>query len=175
MKIEQTAFWRGLVKFQKVFLIVFGLAVVIVLAVECLGRPVKFNFKGYEELLVIVVFWLYMFGCAYGSSEESHISADILDATMKDGVVKSVISLVKYFLTLVLGTVMLYWAIRLVQWSFSTQTVTTVYRIPTTIGQASMVVGLTISTFYNAVYMIREVKRFIAGRKTQADNGEVIA
>jgi TRAP-type C4-dicarboxylate transport system permease small subunit len=94
MKIEQTTFWKGLLKFQKAFLIIFGLAVVLVLAVECLGRPVKFNFKGYEELLVIMVFWLYMFGCAYGSGEESHIAADILSVMMKDGIAKSIISLI---------------------------------------------------------------------------------
>jgi TRAP-type C4-dicarboxylate transport system permease small subunit len=174
MKIEQTGFWKFLLKIQKALLIVFGLVVVAILAIECLGRPVGINFKGYEEILVIVVFWLYMFGCAYGSGEESQISADIISVMMKRGTPKAILSLIKYILTLVLGAVMLWWAIHLVQWSASQQTMTTVYRLPTTLGHASMVVGLGITTFYNVCYFVREIKRFVAFFRNPAEDKEEV-
>lgn len=175
MKIEQSAFWKILDKIQKMLLIVFGSVVTLILAVECLGRPVGFNFSGYEELLVIVVFWLYMLGCAYGTREESQITADILRVMMKDGIVKEILGLIKYILTFILGAILLWWAFQLVQWSFSKGTMTTVYRLPMTLGHSSMVVGLALTTFYNTCYLIREILRFVANRKAPVAKGEEVA
>lgn len=159
-KREETLFWIILVKLMRFMLILLGIIVSGIVAVSCLGRFVGFNFSGFEELLVIAVFWLYMFGCAYGSYEDSQIKADILEVMMHDGLAKDIIRSIKYILTFVLGVVMLIWAIQLVNWSILQGTMTTVYRLPTTIGHASMVVGLLLSAFYNACYCYSDLKKF---------------
>lgn len=159
-KLEKTIFWRVLAKIQEYILIILGVIVAGIVAIETIGRFVGFNFSGYEELLVISVFWLYMFGCAYGSYENSQIRADILETLMKEGTAKDVLVTIKLILTLILGAIMLVWAIQLVQWSTEQQTMTTVYRLPMTIGHSSMVVGLSLTTFYNLIYCYDGIKKF---------------
>lgn len=168
-KREELMFWKVLAAIQQYILIVLGIIVAGIVAVECIGRFVGFNFAGYEELLVIAVFWLYMFGCAHGSYESSHIRADILETMMKESLARDIIITIKWILTLILGAIMLVWAFQLVQWSLSQQTVTTVYRLPTTIGHMSMVVGLALTTFYNVCYCFSCCKNFIAKHITKTN------
>ncbi len=159
-KREDTLFWKILVKFMRFMLIILGIIVTGIVAVSCLGRFVGFNFSGFEELLVIFVFWLYMFGCAYGSYEDTQIKADILEVMMHEGLSKDIVRAIKYILTMVLGAIMLLWCIQLANWSIVQGTLTTVYRLPTTIGIASMVVGLSLTTFFNICYCYSDLKVF---------------
>jgi TRAP-type C4-dicarboxylate transport system permease small subunit len=161
MKIEKTAFWKWLLVAQKILIMVTIFAAMAILVAETIGRPLGFNFKGYEEVLVLVIFWCYMIGCGYGSGEESQITADILGVIMKRGLPKNIVMIARYTLTLALGIVMFIWTIQLAQWAIERNTLTTVYRLPSVIGYISMPVGLGISTFYNAVYFIREIRFFI--------------
>lgn len=161
MKIEETKFWKGLLACQKIIIGVTLIGSLAILAIETLGRPIGFNFSGYEELLIIAIFWLYMFGCGHGSAEESQITADILGVMMKKGLPKNIVMLIRYALTLILGAIMLYWSIQLTMWAVEQNTVTSVYRIPRVIGYACMPLGLLLTTFYNIVYFIREINFFI--------------
>ncbi len=151
-----------LTKFLRMGLIVLGIIVTLILFVETAGRLFNHNFAGYEEILIIVVFWLYMFGCAHASFENSHIKADILDLMIKRDSVKDFVHLIKWALTLVLGIVLCYWAAQLVVWSVTQGNETTVYRIPLAIGQAAIVFGLAVSTLFNALYFYEEIRSFRA-------------
>lgn len=173
-KREEFLFWKILIKTMRFILIVLGIIVAGIVATSCLGRFVNFNFSGFEELLVIFVFWLYMLGCAYGSYENSQIKADILEVMMKDGIVKDIIRTIKYILTLVLGAIMMIWAFQLVQWSVEQGTMTTVYRLPMTIGHSSMVVGLGLTTFFNVCYCYSDLKIFYL-KHIKKSNKEVTA
>lgn len=76
----QTRFWNYLVFLEKILMVLSSLTVVITLALVVLGRHVlHYNFLGYTEILVLAAFWMYFIGAAYGSYEESHICADILN------------------------------------------------------------------------------------------------
>jgi TRAP-type C4-dicarboxylate transport system permease small subunit len=149
---------KALTKFLRIGLIVLGIIVTLILFVETAGRLFNHNFAGYEEILIIVVFWLYMFGCAHASFENSHIKADILDLMIKKDSIRDFVHLIKWTLTLVLGIVLCYWAAQLVIWSVTQGNETTVYRIPLAIGQAAIVFGLAVSTLFNALYLYEEIK-----------------
>ena len=57
------------------------------------------NFYGYEELAVLVAFWFYFIGAAYGAYNNTHVSADIVDAYLKEGTLKRVMTFLRSLVT----------------------------------------------------------------------------
>lgn len=173
-KIENTIFWRGLAKVLKIGLIITSSLVTLIVFASVIARELNMNFLGYEEILIIVAFWLYMIGAAYGSYERSHITADIIVVTMKECLLKSVLGLIRNILTFVLGVIFLLWALQLVEWTVIMETKTPVWRIPLTVGQSSILFGLIIASFYHLVYLYNEIKGFVGKyvtKKIPLDSG----
>lgn len=166
-KLEQSAFWNGLHKFLRFGLILSASMVTLITFAAVIFRELNVNFLGYEEVLIICAFWLYMLGTAYGSYEDSHIKADVIVVMMPEGLAKSLIALARNTLTLVLGIIFLIWAFQLFQWTIIMETKTPVWRIPVTISQSSLLFGLTVASFYNAVYLYDEIKLFIGKHITK--------
>jgi len=160
-KLENTKFWLALEKLLRFGLIVCGVAVVVITFAATVTRAISIDFRGYEEFLVAFAIWLYMFGTANGSFEQSHITADLLRILMKEGLKKDIIGLIRNILTLVLGFLFLTWAIELVQWTIIMGTKTPTWRIPMTVSQSAMLFGLAVATFYNSVYLYNEIKGFV--------------
>lgn len=160
-RLKQTFFWRALEKFLKIGLIVSAILVTSITFAAVITRALNINFLGYEEILIICAFWLYMIGAAYGSFEKSHITADILVVMMPDNYAKAIISILRNLLTLVLGVIFLLWAYQLFQWTIELQQKTPVWRIPVTVAQSSLLFGLGVITFYNIVYLYDEIKAFV--------------
>ena len=161
-KRENNIIWKSLLAVQRAMIITTSAAVTLIIFWAAASRIVNISFAGFEELSVIAAFWLYMLGSAYGSYEKSQISADILTVMMKDGLRKSIIQLLKCLLTLILGLIFLRWGWGLFMFHYTMGSRTPVYRLPAAIGHASIFVGLALSSFYHAVYLYDEVKRFIA-------------
>ncbi|MGL4484132.1 MAG: TRAP transporter small permease [Anaerovoracaceae bacterium] len=159
-KLKNSFFWKFLVGAQQTIIIVTGSLAALIVAGACILRFFEMNFMGFEEILIFVVFWLYMMGCAYGSYEKSQITADILEVTMKESLFKDIIRLAKVTLTLVIGAFFVLWAVQLLMWTILNNTQTPVFRFPVAIGQSSIVVGMLLSTFYNFVYFVDEVTAF---------------
>lgn len=160
---ENHLFWRTLANIQKFIMVITGLAVMLIVSSAMLLRWLfNTDFKGYEEILVMFAFWLYMIGSSYGSYRKNQITADILNIYLKEGRVKSVINLVRSFLTLILAAIFNYWAYEFVVWGFTMKTKTPVWRLPMVWGQSSLMVGLTLVTFYNLVYFYDEIKLTVA-------------
>lgn len=159
-KIEKTVFWLGLVKFLRFGLILTGILVTCITFAAVIARAFNINLLGYEEILIICAFWLYMFGTAYGSYEDSHIKADIIVVMMPEGFTKDLIAILRNTLTLIIGVVFLAWAIQLVAWTVQNGQQTPVWRIPVTVAQSSVMFGLGVGTFYHVVYLYDEWKNF---------------
>ena len=160
-KLENTAFWRALRKILRFGLILSSILVTLITFAAVITRELNINFLGYEEILIICAFWLYMLGTAYGSYEDSHIKADVIVFMMPDGRFKSTLAMIRNTVTLVLGIIFLLWALQLFQWTIIMENKTPVWRIPMTVAQSSLLFGLTVASFYNAVYLYDEVKLYI--------------
>lgn len=160
-KLERTAFWKALVKFLRFGLIVSSCLVTLITFAAVITRALNINFLGYEEILIICAFWLYMLGTAYGSYEDSHIKADVIVVMMPEGFAKSLIAIIRNTVSLVLGFIFFLWAFQLFQWTIEMGNKTPVWRIPMTVSQSSLLFGLTCATFYNAVYLYDEIKSFV--------------
>lgn len=160
-KLERTAFWKALERFLEIGLIISGILVALITFSAVIARAMNINLLGYEEILIICAFWLYMLGTAYGSFENSHIKADILVVMMKEGVRKDLVAMLRNALSVVLGFIFLLWALQLFYWTVENGQQTPVWRIPVTVSQSSLLFGLLVATFYHIVYLYDEVKNFI--------------
>ncbi|MDD3169296.1 MAG: TRAP transporter small permease subunit [Eubacteriales bacterium] len=160
-KLEQTAFWKALRKLLRFGLILSAILVTLITFAAVITRELNVNFLGYEEILIICAFWLYMLGTAYGSYEDSHIKADVIVVMMPEGRMKSTLAMIRNALSLILGILFLAWAFQLFQWTIIMENKTPVWRIPMTVSQSSLLFGLTVASFYHAVYLYDEIKLYI--------------
>lgn len=160
-KLERTAFWKGLAKFLRAGLIISSILVTLITFAAVITRALNVNFLGYEEILIICAFWLYMLGTAYGSFEDSHIKADVIVVMMPEGRTKTLLALIRNTLSLILGIIFLGWAFQLFQWTVIMENKTPVWRIPMTVSQSSLLFGLFVASFYHAVYLYDEFKIYI--------------
>lgn len=166
---EELAVWKFADIIMRIGLVVLIFGTAAILWVEVAGRIIHHNWTGYEEILTMTVFWLYMFGCAYCSREDTHIKADIVSVLMKECLAKRIIEFGRWILTTVLCIVLLFWSISLIQWAVEQGNETPVYRLPAAIGEFSMVFGFGVSTIYNLIYTFDSFMSLIGkGRKPEA-------
>lgn len=151
---------RGLDKVMEWVIMILLMALTLIIGGACLLRTINISFVGFEELATLAAFWLYMVGTAYGSREKSQITADILEVMLPENRGKDIMMLLKWILAFVLSCIFMYWAITLVMWTLQTGSKTTVYKIPNSLIQSSILVGTGLSAFYNLLYLIREIKIF---------------
>ncbi len=172
-KLERSAFWKGLVKFLRAGLIISSVLVTLITFAAVITRQLNINFLGYEEILIICAFWLYMLGTAYGSYEDSHIKADVIVVMMPEGRLKTLLALIRNTLSLILGLIFLVWAFQLFQWTIIMENKTPVWRIPMTVSQSSLLFGLIVASFYHAVYIYDDFKTYLVRyvRKTAPVKG----
>lgn len=168
-KLQKSIFWEALVKFLRFGLIVSNILVVLITFAAVVTRTLNVSLLGYEEILIICAFWLYMFGSAYGNYEKSHIAADFLFVIMKDGLVKEVLMILRDILSVILGAVFIFWAFQLFQWSATNGQLTPVWRIPVVVSQSSLLFGLGVGTFFNIVYLYNDIKGFYLKRIKKID------
>lgn len=166
-KLIQSRFWKFLEKFEIAIMAITAALTVIIMFGETALRAIHININGFEEYLLIIVFWMYMIGAAYGSRTKTQITADFIDMFMKDGTIKNILILVKYVLTFVLGAIFLWWAFDLLLWGIETGAKTSLWRIPFYTGYASIFVGLVLITFYNLVYLLEYISTFLKTRSNK--------
>lgn len=155
--------WNTLIKLQKFVMIITGAATVFLVFVPLILREIGIPFVAYEEFLLIFAFWMYMMGSSYGSYEKSQIAADIMSQFLK-GKAKTALLLINRVGTFILCAIFTYWGLVLVQWTHSTGALTSVYKIPVIFGQVSIFISLFLSSIYNFVYMVEDIKNSINTR-----------
>lgn len=94
-------------KLNKILITVFSVVIALgSIALTCIiagaaaARYVfKTNFYGYEEIAVLVAFWLYFSGAAYGAYNNTHVSADVVDAYFPESRVKRLLTFLRWLVT----------------------------------------------------------------------------
>ena len=124
--LTKTRFWTILHQLIKWLMIIAsvcstGCMVYAVIKRYCF----KGNFYGSDEIIMLFAFWLYFMGASYGSFENSHIKADLLNVYIKNMRVKDGITVFAQLCTVVVNTIVLAWATRffvseISKWGLST-------------------------------------------------------
>ena len=110
-KISESKLWKLLLSIQRLVMVVSTVTVVITLALVVLARHVfHYNFLGYNEVIIVAAFWMYFIGSAYGSWEESHITADILSQFVS-AKSKIILGIISKIIQIVISIPMVYLAI----------------------------------------------------------------
>lgn len=169
-RIERTKFWAFMPKILRVLIIILASVVTLIVFSETVLRTVEWlSFDGYEELLIIAAFWLYMIGTAHGSYENSQIRADIIEVMVKESIAKDVLRIIRDVVTIGLSFVFLWWSWNLIIYAIGVGSVTSVYRIPMVFGFSSIFVGVAFFTFYHSIYAIGNFKKIYLRRVKKVD------
>ncbi|MDR1043869.1 MAG: TRAP transporter small permease [Candidatus Adiutrix sp.] len=115
---------------------------------------------GNEDFILIAAFWLYMIGGAYGSFENSHIKADILTESLKDGPLKKFLLTCSSVLETIVNLVITLCGWQLVVWGLAKGAKSVSWKIPMVVPQSAIFVGFALML----IYSIRQTYRYLTGR-----------
>jgi TRAP-type C4-dicarboxylate transport system permease small subunit len=112
--IEETKVWNVVLKIERFIIISASwLCTLIIVLGVCLRYLFNADLFGIEEFLIIIAFWLYFMGAAYGSYEGSHIRADILMIFVKNKKTMKILRLIELSTSTFAAAVFTFWGFQL--------------------------------------------------------------
>ena len=127
---------------------------------------------GAEEFILIFAFWLYMMGAAYGSFEDSHIQADIVNEYVKNEKIKLRMKLLVSFISTTVCIVINYWAYNYFVWGIVKHARSIAWRIPMVIPQSSILLGFSIMSIYSLVRFYQVFREAFPGKSQAGKDGD---
>jgi len=153
--------FTGLLKVQKYILIISSVFIIIGIAAQASFRYFfSIDFFGFEEVIVILAFWLYFIGASIGSYEGSHIKADIIPTYIKNEKVKDTIMLITSLITIVISLLYSYWSLEYIVWLAEKTTTTAVLKIPVLFSRVSILTGFLLMSFYFIIHFYHDLKSY---------------
>ena len=148
--------WDALIAIEKTIMIVASIGVVVLIFISVVMRYIfEDGFKGMEELIVLVAFWIYFMGGTYGSYENSHITADILSVFVKNERAKTIIDFIRHIITTVILFAVSYCVIELIIYTAQSGAVSAVLKIPMTVVYLPVYIGLFMMNFYSLAHIFQ--------------------
>ncbi len=119
---------------------------------------------GYDEWAKLVAMWLYFMGAAYGAYNESHVSADLVVAYIREGIVRRSLIVLKDIISVGVCALYLWYGYDFLVFAYwgplGTRVaipMTAVWRIPMWIYNLAIFSGLAFMTFYFIKYLLRDL------------------
>lgn len=138
---------------QKIILFISSSLIVIGLALTVIMRYfLQTDLFGLEELLVFPAFWLYFIGASYGSFKNYHITVDLMDTYLNNKWMLIIIRSITTLITLIVLTIMTYWALQHFVWVYNSESKSSVWKIPNYFSHGSILIGF----FLMLIYSIRD-------------------
>lgn len=130
------------------------------------------NLYGYEEWVKFLAFWLYFIGAAVGAYNRTHVSADLVNAYLKDGKLKDFLIVVRNFITVCVAALFAYYGYEFFMFGFKGPLgtgiaipQTSVWRIPFWVGYLSVFLGLVFMVYYFARDFILSLRELFRRKK----------
>jgi TRAP-type transport system small permease protein len=152
--------WYGMIKAQRVVLIVCSVIITVLVFGAVLMRYI-FHYPGMEveEIATLVAFWLYFTGAIYGAYERSHIKTELIHLVLKQprryALAKSAASLI----TLALAGIMVYWGYTFFVWGIQKWARSPVLQLPMVYAQSSIFFGAVFMSFYFLVELVDNIRQ----------------
>lgn len=157
--LTKTLFWKALLKIIRFFMVACSVISTGCIIYSVVLRYVfELNFYGSDEVILLFAFWLYYMGAVYGSYEDSHIKADLLNVYVKNLRVKDGINLFAQLLTSAVNIILLVWAGEFFLWGLEKMPATTALKIPLVLPQSAIFFGLLLMAFYHIYYLQRNMR-----------------
>ncbi len=162
INITKTRFWKLLLVLVKYTMILCGVASTGCIIYSVVLRYIfKSNFYGSDEVILLFAFWLYFMGAVYGSYENSHIKADLMNVYIKNIRIKDFINLIAQVITIMVNLILITWAWDYFMWGLKRMPLSTGLKIPLVIPQSAIFFGLLLMAFYHIVHLIRNIYNYI--------------
>jgi TRAP-type C4-dicarboxylate transport system permease small subunit len=139
---------------------------IILTAVICAAAFFRYilngDLTGYEEWVKIFAFWLYFSGAVIGSYNRTHVSADLVQAYVSDGVLKDFLVFLKDLITVGVTLLFTWYGLKFFEFGFMgplgsfmdplgpriAVPTTNVWRISLWVGYLSVFLGLVFMLYY---------------------------
>lgn len=156
-RLKASSFWKVLLSIQKLTLFITTCVMVGILGVVVLFRyALKFDFFGFDEIVMISAFWMYFIGSSYAMEKREHVRADILERILP---VKG-----KKTLRIISGMIQTLVAIEAMRLSisyiingFKIWPTTSAWNLPMVTSMAAVTVGFVLMAFYVIVQFLEEI------------------
>ena len=174
--LTQSLAWKGLSEVIRWLMIACSVISTGCMVYSVVLRYVfKGNFYGSDEVIMLFAFWLYFMGAVYGSYENSHIKADLLNVYIKNMRKKDAVALLGQFLTIVVNTIVLVWAIRYFGAEIAKGGLSTALKIPLVIPKSAVFFGFLLMEFYHVIYFIKNTLTFVRkGYFSEPQDGDYV-
>jgi len=102
-------FDKVVTSFFGVVMVFCSLALSVLIAAAAFTRYViRGDLYGYEEWVKLIAFWLYFMGGAYGAYNDTHVSADMVDAYIPAGKPRQIMIFIRQLITSIMSLVFTY-------------------------------------------------------------------
>lgn len=127
---------------------------------------------GFEEWVKLFAFWLYFMGGAYGAFNDTHVSADIVDAYIKEGTFKRSVIFLRNFITTAISLLFTWYGYDFFMFGFMGPLGTgvaiprtTVWQIPLWTSYLAIFLGLIFMSYYFLMRTLRNFRALVRGGK----------
>ena len=128
------------------------------------------DFKGAEELILAVAFWMYFIGAYMATYEDSHISADLFTSMLKTDMGKNIAKLVRLVISLLAFGLLTWLAYDFVAFDISLNKISVIYRFPVVYIHIILLISFVLSCIYTIMHMVNTIASMRGGNSLPQDN-----
>ncbi len=158
-KIKDSFLWRALDKTMSFILVASSVILTVMIGICVFVRYILHSdIYGSDEIITLFALWLYWIGAAYGSLEDSHITADMLDLFVTNPKILRMKNIfVKGFTTVTAG-ILAYWGVgKYLVFNIQNFGYTTALKIPTLLTTSAISIGLFLCFLYSLFHFIAAI------------------
>lgn len=158
-KIKDSFLWRALDKTMSFIMIASSIILTLMIGVCVFVRYVLHSdIYGSDEIITLFALWLYWIGAAYGSLEDSHITADMLDLFVKNPKILWAKTIFVKGFTTITAAILAYWGVgKYLIFNIRNFGYTTALKIPTLLTTSAISVGLFLCFVYSLFHFVAAI------------------
>lgn len=158
-KIKNSFLWRVLDKIMSFILITSSIILTIMIGVCVFVRYILHSdIYGSDEIITLFALWLYWIGAAYGSLEDSHITADMLDLFVTNPKILWIKKIFVKGFTTIIAAILAYWGVgKYLVFNIQNFGYTTALKMPTLLTTSAISIGLFLCFVYSLFHFVAAI------------------
>ncbi len=161
---------KGVLKAQYWVMVVSSIVVFVLTIVTVVLRYIfKVNIMGLDEVILLAVMYLYFFGAAQGSFENSHIKAGLIETFCKNRIVVGVDKVLVKIVELAVVTICFIWSIQYLKTDLATAPVSPGLKIPMFCNHLAVFIGFLFMIVTQLGWLFRELGNLLSTGKEAAE------
>ena len=161
LPILNKKFFRILDKISQWIITITGGLLILMMTYYVFSRYVlKINFRGFDEIALLIALWLYFIGCAHASREQSHISATMITLFVKNQTIIDGLTVMYRIVGIGVVTLLTYLCIDFMMFNIGIGTKSSMLKIPMYCYHAALVTGFILMLVFDFCYLIDAVSTF---------------